>query len=111
MHSQEISTHHGIPPSDEQAEYRHQPPGAHDQCTGELVRQLRGYVPQSTAFAIAVRRFVRARRAAGRELESVVGELRTVLRDQVAPLLAPEHRTRMTTAVLWFAVSEFHRAD
>jgi len=112
MQSQEFSTHHGTSSPDERAEHhRRSYPGAHDQYTRELVRQLRDYVPQNTAFAAAVRRFVQARRAAGRELESVVGELRSVLRDQVVPLLAPEYRTRMTTAVLWFAVSEFHRAD
>lgn len=75
------------------------------------MRRLREYGPQNTAFDVAVRRFVRARRSAGRELESVVGELRTLLRDQVVPLVAPEYRSRIATGVLWFAVSEFHRAD
>lgn len=111
MHSQETSTHRGTPPLDGQVEYRQPVPVFRDQYTGELVLQLRDYVPQSTAFATAVRRYVQARREAGRELESVVGELRAVLREQVVPQLAPEYRARMTTAVLWFAVSEFHRAD
>lgn len=111
MHSQEFISHRDTPSSGAEAEYRPPPPPAADLYTGELVRQLRDYGPQNTTFAAAVRRFVRSRRGAGRELEAVVGELRALLRDQVAPLLAPEYRTRMTTAVLWFAVSEFHRAD
>lgn len=111
MPAQDIITHRDLPASGSDAQFRPPAVPATDPPATELVRQLRGFAPQSTNFDLAVRRFVRTRRGAGQELEAVVGELRVLLRDQVAPLLPPEHRARATTAVLWFAVSEFHRAD
>lgn len=111
MHAQDKIIHRDSPAPGSDTHFR--PPAAPvtDPVATELVRQLRGFAPQSSNFDRAVRRFVRTRRADGQELEAVVGELRLLLRDQVAPLLAPEQRARAMTAVLWFAVSEFHRAD
>ena len=60
---------------------------------------------------VAVRRYVRAERADGRELESILATLATTLRAHVEPGLPPEHRAALQHAVAWFAVSEFHRAD
>lgn len=77
----------------------------------ELATRLRAADPLRYPFDAAVRRFVRTERAAGRSLETILDELKSILRSAVDPGLPPAQRPALRTAVTWFAVSEFHRAD
>jgi hypothetical protein len=58
-----------------------------------------------------VRRFVRAERRRERDLDAVLATLTAILRTQVEPALLPSRREALRSAALWFAVSEYHRAD
>lgn len=77
----------------------------------ELVAALRTADPMRAAFDAAVRRFVRAERALGRDLETILAALASVLRTHVEPSLDAPHRRALRDAVTWFAVSEYYRAD
>jgi hypothetical protein len=77
----------------------------------ELVASLRSCDPLRGAFDVVVRRYVRDERARGRHLDEVLADLRQVLRAHVEPAQPAARRVALRTAVLWFAVSEYHRAD
>jgi hypothetical protein len=77
----------------------------------ELAAALRTADPMRATFDAAVRRFVRAERERGLDLDTILATLAGVLRRQVEPGLTPLHREALRDAVAWFAVSEFHRAD
>lgn len=77
----------------------------------DLARSLAVRDPMHTGLDVAVRRFVRAERADGRELDAILATLASVLRRDVEPRVGPERRAALQHAVAWFAVSEYHRAD
>lgn len=77
----------------------------------ELVAALREADRQNTPFDRAVRRWVRRQRASGADLDAVLAKLQRTLADHVEPLQRANRRGRLRTGVLWFAVSEWHRAD
>ena len=77
----------------------------------ELAAVLRTTEPTRAAFDAAVRRFVRAERGRERDLDAILAALTGILRTQVEPALLPSRRDALRNAVLWFAVSEYHRAD
>ena len=79
--------------------------------TRALVAALETCDPLRYAFDVAVRHFVRAERDSGQTLDAVLDVLRLVLREQVNAKLLPERRDALREAVVWFAVSEYHRAD
>ena len=85
--------------------------GLDDPAARALAAALRATDPMRAAFDAQVRRFVRAERARERELDAILDTLTGILRVHVEPALPPSRRTALRSAVLWFAVSEYHRAD
>jgi len=77
----------------------------------ELATALRGADPMRASFDVAVRRFVRAGREAGRDRDTILASVAAILRAHVEPSLPPERRGALQHATAWFAVSEYHRAD
>ena len=76
-----------------------------------LAAALRDGDPMRATFDVAVRRFVRAERAAGRDLEAILAAVATLLREHVEPGLPLARREALQRATAWFTVSEYHRAD
>ena len=77
----------------------------------ELASALGEGDPMRATFDGAVRRYVRAEREDGRDLETILASVAAILRAHVEPSLPPEHREALQRATAWFAVSEYHRAD
>ena len=77
----------------------------------DLVEALRSGDPNGHQFDGAVRRFVRARRDEACTVDEITSALRTVLQRHVEPRLSRPHARALRDAVLWFAVSEYYRAD
>ena len=80
-------------------------------CARELAAALRDGDPMRASFDTAVRRFVRAERADGRDLDTILASVAAILRAHVEPSLPPERRDALQRATAWFTVSEYHRAD
>ena len=78
---------------------------------GELAAALRAGDPMRASFDVAVRRYVRAERDDGRDLDAILASIAAIVRAHVEPSLPPERRDALQHATAWFAVSEFHRAD
>lgn len=76
-----------------------------------LVAALRDGDPMRASFDGAVRRFVRAEREDGRDLDAILATVAAILRTHVEPSLPPERRSALQHATAWFTVSEYHRAD
>lgn len=76
-----------------------------------LLAGIRDCDPLRATFDVAVRRFVRMERDEGRDIDDILLELQQVLRDHVEPQIPATQRAALRQGVLWFAVSEFHRAD
>ena len=77
----------------------------------ELVAALREADRQNVPYDRSVRRWVRRERASGAELDAVLAKLQRTLSDHVEPAQRESRRGTLRTGVLWFAVSEWHRAD
>ena len=77
----------------------------------ELASALGDGDPMRASFDGAVRRYVRAEREDGRDLETILASVAAILRAHVEPSLPPEHRDALQRATAWFTVSEYHRAD
>ena len=77
----------------------------------ELAASLRDGDPMRATFDTAVRRFVRAERDDGRDLETILATVAAILRAHVEPTLPPARRAALQHATAWFTVSEYHRAD
>jgi hypothetical protein len=77
----------------------------------ELATALHTGDPMRASFDVAVRRFVRGERAEGRDLDTILASIASVLRTHVEPTLTPERGEALQRAVAWFTVSEFYRGD
>lgn len=77
----------------------------------ELAAALRDGDPMRASFDTAVRRFVRAEREDGRDLDAILAAIAAIVRAHVEPSLPTERRSALQRATAWFAVSEYHRAD
>jgi len=76
-----------------------------------LAAALRDGDPMRASFDTAVRRFVRAERDDGRDLDTILASIAAILRAHVEPSLPPDHRDALQHATAWFTVSEYHRVD
>ena len=76
-----------------------------------LAAALRSGDPMRASFVTAVRRYVRAERDDGSDLETILASVAAILRLHVEPTLEPERRDALQHATAWFTVSEYHRAD
>ena len=77
----------------------------------DLAESLRDGDPMRSTFDTAVRRFVRAERDDGRDLETILVTVAAILRAYVEPALPPARRAALQHATAWFTVSEYYRAD
>lgn len=77
----------------------------------ELAAALRAGDPMRASFDVAVRRFVRGERAEGRDLDTILASIASLVRTHVEPTLPPERGEALQRAVAWFTVSEFYRGD